>query len=153
MAGTLSARVHGDHKQIIGPATVAQNPSADITIPFATPNSPGGVQIIGANLYIATTVATQGTNYLTVKIVKIASNGSGAVTVICSYTTNSSGGAAITASAKNAMTLAAAAVADARVASTDLLAILLDYATTTHVALDQLVVELLMTPGATGDLS
>lgn len=149
----LSNRVHGGNKQIIGPIVIAQNPSADITIPIMTPASPGGLQIIGANLYVATTIATQGTNYLTIYINKIASNGAGASTSILSYTTNSSGGAAITASAVNAMTMLATTPSGAQVASTDLLVIKFDYATTTHVAIDQLVLELRLTAGATGDVS
>ena len=153
MAGTLSARVHGDHKQLIGPIVIAANPSADIVIPVLTPNSPGGLQIIGAKLYVATTIATQGTNYVTIYVQKIATNGAGSATNILSYTTNSSGGAAITTSAVNSMTLAATTEAEARVAYTDLLAIKFDFATTTHVAFDQLMVELLFTPGATGTLS
>ncbi len=152
MGGILSARV-SNRPLILGPIQLAANQSATtFNYNLDTPDSPAGYQVIGADLYVDTTIATQATNYHTFKVQKVATNGAGAATDIVTWTTNSSGGAAVTASARNAGTLTTT-LANSRVASTDLLRFIITFATGTNVAIDRMSVNIRLTPGAAGALT
>jgi len=119
---------------LIHDATVAAN-GADFTAYLLKVPTGQYLEVVGWDLTAGTTIATQGTNYITITLQRVRS---GTPTTIATTTTNSSGGAAITAGTMTSPTISTTQ-ATYTLQGGDYLAINFDYATGTHVALDHLV--------------
>ena len=98
--------------------------SADATQVIA--RADGDIRVVGCDVFMASTLATHATNYVTFKLINMGTDATG-TTVIASASTSQTGGSAVTANIAFPLTVvsAAAAVTDGQA-----LGIIYDEATT-----------------------